>query len=105
MERPFFGRIESLRGIGCLAVAGYHASTIAFYGIPLLQTAQQAGWAQRIIAEAGLLFMPGHAALMMFFVISGCVLRISLQFGPQGTVAATRRFFIARVFRVYPIVI
>jgi peptidoglycan/LPS O-acetylase OafA/YrhL len=52
-----------------------------------------------------LALLPGHAALMTFFVISGCVLRVSLQYGPQSWGAGAWRFAIARVFRIYPIVI
>ena len=42
---------------------------------------------------------------MMFFVISGYVLRVSLQYGPQTWIGGTRRFIMARAFRIYPIVI
>jgi peptidoglycan/LPS O-acetylase OafA/YrhL len=48
--------------------------------------------------------LPGHAALMMFFVISGFVLRVSLQYGPQDVARAAIRFHVARIFRIYPIV-
>jgi peptidoglycan/LPS O-acetylase OafA/YrhL len=41
---------------------------------------------------------------MVFFVISGCVLRVSLQYGPQTFGAGAWRFAIARAFRIYPIV-
>lgn len=78
-ERPFFTRVEALRGLGALAVAGYHFT----------------GWE----------WIPGRAALMTFFVISGFVLRVSLEYGPQEPGASALRFAIARIFRIYPIVI
>lgn len=49
--------------------------------------------------------LPAHAALMMFFVISGLVLRVSLEHGPQQPLPAALRFLTARAFRIYPIVI
>jgi peptidoglycan/LPS O-acetylase OafA/YrhL len=49
--------------------------------------------------------IPGHAALMMFFAISGLVLRVSLRHGPQAPGVATIRFLLARAFRIFPIVI
>jgi peptidoglycan/LPS O-acetylase OafA/YrhL len=41
---------------------------------------------------------------MGFFVISGFVLRLSLEHGPRTAPAAAAKFVIARLFRFYPIV-
>jgi peptidoglycan/LPS O-acetylase OafA/YrhL len=41
---------------------------------------------------------------MVFFVISGFVLRLSLEHGPQKLFAAAVRFFSGRLFRIYPVV-
>ncbi|MEZ5879035.1 MAG: acyltransferase [Tepidamorphaceae bacterium] len=78
-SRPFFPRVESLRGLGALAVAGYHLT--------------------------GFEWIPGRSALMMFFVISGFVLCVSLRHGPQDVAPAAARFIIARIFRIWPIVV
>jgi peptidoglycan/LPS O-acetylase OafA/YrhL len=106
-SRPFFGRIESLRGIGCLAVAAYHMSGLPLHGTQLLPHESWAatGGIQNAIGKLLLALIPGHAALMMFFAISGCVLHVSLQYGPRDLAAAATRFAIARLFRIYPIVI
>lgn len=106
-ERPFFGRIESLRGLGCLAVAAYHASGWWLNGSQLLphEPWNGVGASQNTAGRIALALIPGHAALMMFFAISGCVLYVSLQYGPQDVRAASRRFFVARIFRIFPIVI
>ena len=77
-ERPFFGRIESLRGIGAMAVATHHLSGMK---------------------------VGAHSALMLFFVMSGFLLRFSLQHGPQKLFAAAAKFTLGRLFRVYPVVI
>ena len=56
------------------------------------------------LGRLGLVLLPAHAALMVFFVISGFVLRISLGHGPQSKPAAAGKFLLGRIFRIYPIV-
>ena len=87
-------------------VAGYHISGWALNGYSLLphQPWATAGAAENAIGRFLLMLFPGHAALMMFFAISGCVLYVSLQYGPQTFGPAAVRFFVARIFRIYPIV-
>ena len=104
--RPFFHRVESLRGIGAVMVAGWHVSGWHVNGIALLPHRPwlEAGWFQNALGRFELALLPGHSALMVFFVISGFVLRVSLQYGPQSVADATVRFHIARIFRIYPVV-
>jgi peptidoglycan/LPS O-acetylase OafA/YrhL len=106
-HRPFFARVESLRGLGAFAVAGWHMSGWSLNGVQLFEhtTWNEVDGIQRILGRIALALVPGHAALMMFFVISGYVLRVSLQYGPQTWLEGASRFAIARVFRIYPIVI
>lgn len=104
--RPFFGRVESLRGLCAVMVAGYHMSG---WGAPegrLLP--EHVAWGsvgalQNGIGRFELYLLSGHAALMVFFVISGLVLRVSLQYGPRDVGGAAVRFHVARLFRIYPI--
>jgi peptidoglycan/LPS O-acetylase OafA/YrhL len=105
--RPFFTRVESLRGVGALAIAAYHFSGYGLHGVVLLphQAWPHVGPIQNVAGGLALSLIPGHAALMMFFVISGLVLQVSLQHGPQQAVPAALRFFVARIFRIFPIVI
>jgi|GEM_PF-4075049 len=105
--RPFFGRVESLRGLGTLAIAGYHFAGMMFFTGPLLPDVPwpDANAIQNGIRQFGVTMLAGHAALMTFFVISGFVLRVSLEHGPQQPTAAAARFFLSRIFRLYPIVI
>ena len=106
-QRPFFTRIESLRGLGAFAVAGWHMSGFTLHGVQLFPHLTWAGIGsvQNTLGKIAFVLLPGHAALMMFFVISGCVLRVSLQYGPQAWAAGVWRFAIARVFRIFPIVV
>lgn len=105
--RPFFGRVESFRGLGALAVAGYHFAGATLNGAMLLPDARwpEAGPLQNGLRLLGAAAFAGHACLMAFFVISGFVLRVSLEHGPQRPVGATGRFLLSRVFRLYPIIL
>jgi peptidoglycan/LPS O-acetylase OafA/YrhL len=104
--RPFFGRVESLRGLGALAVAGYHFGGCGLNGAQLLPDTRwaDAGALQNGLRQVGATVLAAHGALMTFFVISGLVLRLSLEHGPQRPVGATVRFLLGRAFRIYPIV-
>ena len=106
-DRPFFARVESLRGLGAVAVAAYHFSGWTVHGVSLFPATawDGAGTLQNAMGRLGLALMPGHAALMIFFVVSGFVLRVSLGYGPQNVSAAAAKFFLSRIFRIYPVVI
>jgi peptidoglycan/LPS O-acetylase OafA/YrhL len=111
--RPFFSRLESIRGLGAVVIAGYHFSGIDLHGRSLLPHVRWAdvgaGWRdaglmQYALGRLSLALLPAHAFLMLFFVISGFVLRQALEYGPRTVGSASAKFFIARAFRVYPIV-
>jgi peptidoglycan/LPS O-acetylase OafA/YrhL len=93
--------VESLRGLGALLVAGHHFSGTVLHGAALVP--EQPLHHGLVWAAWGLL--PAHAALMLFFVISGFVLRQTLAFGSQRLGPMTVKFLLARFFRIYPIVI
>ena len=104
--RPFLTRIEALRGLCVLAVAGYHLASCKLNGVALFPYSpwEPASPIQHAIGRAALVLVPGHAAAVMFFVISGYVLRLSLAFGPQSFGLVTWTFVIRRLFRIYPMV-
>lgn len=56
---------------------------------------------QRLIIELTIVLYNGHAALMIFFVISGYVLGLSLDKG-RGKPAVYSRFYFRRILRIYP---
>ena len=47
----------------------------------------------------------GAGAVIFFFVLSGFVLSLSLERGPSEIAPAARRFFVRRLFRLYPAVL
>jgi peptidoglycan/LPS O-acetylase OafA/YrhL len=105
-DRPFFGRVESLRALGAMAVAAYHAFGWTLHGVVLFPETpwKDTGPLQNAIGQAVFSIVPAHAALMVFFVISGFVLRLSLEHGPARFAPAAARFLLGRVFRIYPVV-
>jgi peptidoglycan/LPS O-acetylase OafA/YrhL len=106
-DRPFFTRVESLRGLGAMAIAAYHISGLPLNGVPLFPTNpwEGAGMFQNAFRWLAHALFPPHAALMVFFIISGFVLRLSLTHGPQQVRTAAPKFLLGRLFRIYPVVI
>jgi peptidoglycan/LPS O-acetylase OafA/YrhL len=104
-DRSSFLRLDSLRGLAALAVAGYHFGGCGPHGVALLPTAAWPGAdpLQNAVRRVGVVVLSSHAAVLLFFVLSGFVLRLSLARGPRAPGAASARFFLARVFRLYPI--
>jgi len=105
-ERPFFGRVESLRGLGAMAVAAYPSTGWQVHGVLLCPDRpwDGVGILQNSLWRFFHALLPAHAALMVFFVISGFVLRQSLEYGPRKMSTSAAKFFLGRIFRVYPIV-
>jgi peptidoglycan/LPS O-acetylase OafA/YrhL len=87
--------LESVRGIAALTVCLFHAAEINYLGAP-------------IVASSSIARLPlnGHGAVVLFFVLSGYVLRASLSSKITGSQSELSRLFItARMFRLYPVVI
>src|SRR5215813_11704729 len=89
-SRRFLPRIESMRGIAALAVAGMHV-TSSFVDGPAR------GWLDAIGLGAAKALTNGYGAVVAFFVISGFVLARSLDSNLNAA-----RFVRARIFRLFP---
>jgi peptidoglycan/LPS O-acetylase OafA/YrhL len=89
-----------------MAVAAYHAFGWALHGVVLFPETpwKNSGPVQNALSRAVFATVPAHAALMVFFVISGFVLRLALDHGPIQFRPASLRFLLGRVFRIYPVV-
>lgn len=105
-ESAFLTRVESLRGIAALAVAFFHTGTTAervWLSAPdaLGLTAFDDRWFRLYMSVAN-----GSGAVVAFFVMSGFVLARSLDnnVAAEGRVGAAK-YFVSRVFRIYPAVI
>jgi peptidoglycan/LPS O-acetylase OafA/YrhL len=91
----FIPSLESARGLAALMVCLFHAGDLELNGQPAL--AQTSIWR---------LPLNGHGAVVLFFVLSGFVLRLSLErraAEPPLVVAA--EYIVARAFRLFPVII
>ena len=80
-------QLQSLRGLAACVVMGHHA----------LRVVSSEGWAWQF----GTVVLNGHAAVVIFFVLSGYVLTQSLTRRGLGA-HAIFSFYVRRAFRIYP---
>ncbi|MFO1061039.1 MAG: acyltransferase [Dongiaceae bacterium] len=100
----FVGRIEALRGVAALLVAGFHIGQSRLPGGQdlLYSPGPAEGAIAGVLRHALVVLLNGHGAVALFFVISGFVLSLSLRraAAPAGVLAAD--FLVARLLRIYP---
>jgi exopolysaccharide production protein ExoZ len=91
----FIPSLESLRGLAALTVCLFHAGGIHYAGRPLVWENSPAD-----------MVLNGFGAVVVFFVLSGFVLRRSLDRRiAEESPSLSRNFVAARVFRLLPVVI
>ncbi len=101
--------MDGLRGIAACAVVVYHGilhNDPALVQRVLLEPVQSAASVRDGLTKLALSLFDGEAAVYIFFVLSGCVLRMSLA--RQGGERAGRLcagFALARAVRLYPPVV
>ena len=93
-SRQFDPRLESIRGLAALMVAGAHALVV----YPTHDWAARGTVALRTVLN-------GDSAVAMFFVLSGLVLGMGLQRQGRGTFREFCAYAVRRVFRIYPILL
>ena len=110
-QRQFFPRIESWRGLAALMVASAHSwqspwrdasGQLRNFYVPAVDVD---GPVLAAITPYFRIFNNGGGAVAAFFVISGFVLALSLERGPNDLPTSGSRFFLSRVFRIYPAII
>jgi peptidoglycan/LPS O-acetylase OafA/YrhL len=79
--------MQSLRGLAALTVVLHHCSFYYVYDLRLKYAAE--------------MLFNGHAAVILFFVLSGYVLTLSLNSAKLDT-ARVVVFYVRRAFRIYP---
>lgn len=89
-KRTFLPRLESLRGVAALTVAGYHVNN-------QLSDGSASGWLDRLSGHLIGACANGTGAVVTFFVLSGFVLARSLDANPDPA-----RFLRNRLFRLFP---
>lgn len=101
--------LDGLRGVAALAVVFYHA--ILHMDLTLIDRVlsvrlQTMPSLRDTLTKVALLIFNGHTAVYIFFVLSGCVLTLSLdRKRDQPTAAIAVSFLLTRAARLYPPVI
>lgn len=96
-DARFIASLESLRGLAALTVCLFHAGAIRLPSAPDSYLVEKQ-------SLAGMLFH-GHGAVILFFVLSGFVLRLSLAAKPPVDHRKLAFDFVAsRLFRLFPVV-
>jgi peptidoglycan/LPS O-acetylase OafA/YrhL len=100
----FLKNLESLRGVAALMVALSHSLLVLTVdGIDSIwfATFSELQGVQSAITRFLLVFFNGGAAVIVFFVLSGYVLGLSLDKHALG-IRQTFAFYVKRIFRLYP---
>ena len=100
----FNPKVESLRGLAALSVCFTHSlgiyridNNVGIWNVPIWQ---QSPWAA-CLDLINAIFNP-HAAVILFFILSGYVLAISLGMGRAPTANSVAGFYLRRVLRIVP---
>jgi peptidoglycan/LPS O-acetylase OafA/YrhL len=91
-------QLTSLRGVACLVVLVGHVIQVIDYRLP------SPGSFQRISREIVTSAFNAEGAVLLFFVLSGCVLAMSLRNVTIMNGRVVLGFYIKRVFRLYPLI-
>ena len=101
--------LDGLRGLAASVVVFYHAilhNDVSLVDRVLYQPIQHAESWRDFITKIALVCLNGGVAVYVFFVMSGCVLRLSLQKREdEHAFSLCSRFAVARLIRLYPPVI
>lgn len=93
-DRRFLTRLESLRGLGAFYVAIAHSFVL--FPLASEEYPVQTAWQTAVH-----IFAPGKSALIVFFIISGYVLSLSLD-RAELTIRNVLTFYKRRILRIFP---
>lgn len=96
--------LDGLRGLAALAVIFYHAILHheVLVSTVLVQPIQSLSSFRDIVTKIALMLFNGNSAVILFFVLSGFVLTLSLHRMQGSPVEILGKFMARRIFRLYP---
>jgi peptidoglycan/LPS O-acetylase OafA/YrhL len=96
-EKSYLQQLTSVRGVACLVVlVGHVIQTIRYDPVP------RSSWG-RVVHDVVTYAFNAQAAVLLFFVLSGCVLSLSLRRVVRFDWSTLTGFYVKRVFRIYPL--
>ena len=95
-DRSYLTQLTSIRGLACMVVLFGHVIQVFRYAPP---DHSIFGWARTLVCG----LFNAEAAVVLFFVLSGCVLSLSLRRTVRLEAGVVAGFYIKRVFRIYPL--
>jgi peptidoglycan/LPS O-acetylase OafA/YrhL len=104
-DAPRARALDGLRGLAATAVVFYHAvlhHDLSVIERVLFRPVQDLASLRDVASKIALTFVHGETAVQVFFVLSGCVLSLSLRRRRAGVVRAAAAFAAARILRLYP---
>lgn len=103
----FSAELSGLRGFAALGVVVYHAFTMIPFGgfqspdeLPI-----DISNGELLVQQAFISLFNGRGFVILFFVLSGCVLSLSMQKHDQFRLRSIAAYWIKRGFRLYPLLI
>jgi peptidoglycan/LPS O-acetylase OafA/YrhL len=96
-KQLYLSQLTSLRGVACMLVLIGHVVQVFHYRDTSQSTFH--GLISTVVSGA----FNAEAAVLLFFVLSGCVLSLSLKGASSLGLRSTLAFYIKRIFRIYPL--
>ncbi|MBB2200959.1 acyltransferase family protein [Gluconacetobacter tumulisoli] len=97
LEKSYLQQLTSIRGVACLVVLVGHVIQVIRYDP--LPSSPHRHWIRDLVTYA----FNAQAAVLLFFVLSGCVLSLSLRRVITFDRQAIAGFYVKRAFRIYPL--
>ena len=93
----YLSQLTSLRGIACLVVLVGHVLQVLHYDFA--HSSAPDDWRRALLTYP----FNAEGAVLIFFVLSGCVLALSLRRLERPELRPILSFYVKRVFRIYPL--
>jgi peptidoglycan/LPS O-acetylase OafA/YrhL len=96
--------LDGLRGVAAISVVFYHAILHheILVGTTLIEPIQDMTTLRDVLTKMALFIFNGNNAVLLFFVLSGFVLALSLEKSSGSAFGIASKFVVRRICRLYP---